>query len=52
MTTEVTGAKQAMRKLRLDALHERHVGLTPTLSGTLFEVAAACLGGQRHFCGV
>jgi hypothetical protein len=31
MTTEVTGAKQAMRKLRLDALHERHVGLTPSL---------------------
>jgi hypothetical protein len=52
MTTEVTWAKQAMRKLRLDALHERHVCLTPSLSGTFFEAAAACLSGQRLFCGV
>lgn len=33
-------------KLRLESLHERHVGLTPSLSGTFFEAASVCL--NRH----
>lgn len=33
-------------KLRLESLHERHVGLTPSLSGTFFEAASVCL--SRH----
>lgn len=37
---------QTKRQLRLDALHERHIGLTPSLSGTFFEAASVCL--DRH----
>lgn len=33
-------------KLRLESLHERHVGLTPSLSGAFFEAASVCL--SRH----
>lgn len=33
-------------KLRLDSLHERHTGLTPSLSGTFYEAAVVCL--SRH----
>jgi len=33
-------------KLRIDALHERHTGLTPSLSGSFFEAASVCL--NRH----
>ena len=33
-------------KFRLDSLHERHVGLTPALSGTYYEAATVCL--NRH----
>ena len=33
-------------KLRLESLHERHVGLTPSLSETFFEAASVCL--NRH----
>ena len=33
-------------KLKLDSLHDRHVGLTQSLSGTFFEAASVCLG--RH----
>lgn len=36
----------AKRKLRIDSLHERHTGLTPSLSGTFFETASVCL--SRH----
>ena len=35
-----------MSKLQLDSLHERHPGLTPTLSGSYFEAASVCL--SRH----
>ena len=38
--------KAAKRLLRLDSLHERHTGLTPSLSGTYYEAAAVCL--SRH----
>lgn len=34
------------RKLELRALHERHSGLTPALSGALYEAASVCL--DRH----
>lgn len=33
-------------KLRLEALHERHTGLTASLGGTFFEAASVCL--SRH----
>jgi hypothetical protein len=33
-------------KLRLESLHERHVGLTPALGGAFAEAASVCLG--RH----
>lgn len=33
-------------KLRLESLHERHIGLTPSLAGTFFEAASVCL--DRH----
>lgn len=33
-------------KLRLQSLHERHSGLTPSLSGTFYEAASVCL--NRH----
>ena len=33
-------------KLRLESLHERHIGLTPALSDTFFEAASVCL--SRH----
>lgn len=33
-------------KLRLESLHERHIGLTPSLAGTFFEAASVCL--NRH----
>ena len=33
-------------KLRLEALHERHPGLTASLGGTFFEAASVCL--SRH----
>lgn len=33
-------------KLRLESLHQRHIGLTPSLAGTFFEAASVCLG--RH----
>lgn len=33
-------------KLPLESLHERHTGLTPSLSGTFFEAASVCL--NRH----
>ncbi len=33
-------------KLRIKSLHERHIGLTPSLSGTFFEAASVCL--SRH----
>lgn len=33
-------------KLRLELLHERHIGLTPSLAGTFFEAASVCL--SRH----
>lgn len=33
-------------KLRIDSLHERHGGLTPSLSGSFFEAASVCL--NRH----
>lgn len=33
-------------KLQLESLHERHIGLTPSLSGTFFEAASVCL--SRH----
>jgi hypothetical protein len=46
MTTDLSEDPNPMRKLRLDALHERHVGLTRSLSGTFFEAAAVCL--NRH----
>lgn len=36
----------AKPKLRLDSLHERHTGLTPSLSGTYYEAASVCL--SRH----
>lgn len=37
----------AKPKLRLDALHERHTGLTASLGGTFFEAASVCL--SRHY---
>lgn len=46
MIEDVTDASQPVRRLRLDALHERHVGLTPSLSGSYFEAATVCL--DRH----
>ena len=33
-------------KLRLKSLHERHSGLTPSLSGTFYEAASVCLNRQ------
>ncbi len=33
-------------KLKLESLHERHTGLTASLSGTFFEAASVCL--SRH----
>lgn len=33
-------------KLRLESLHERHIGLTPSLAGAFFEAASVCL--SRH----
>lgn len=33
-------------KLRLESLHERHTGLTPSLGGTYYEAASVCL--SRH----
>lgn len=33
-------------KLQLKSLHERHSGLTPSLSGTFYEAASVCL--NRH----
>lgn len=36
----------AKPKFRLEALHERHTGLTPSLSGTFYEAASVCL--SRH----
>ncbi|MBS0165383.1 MAG: hypothetical protein JSR29_04820 [Nitrospira sp.] len=33
-------------RLRIEALHERHSGLTPSLSGSLYEAASVCL--SRH----
>jgi hypothetical protein len=33
-------------KLKIESLHERHSGLTPSLSGSFFEAASVCLG--RH----
>lgn len=33
-------------KLKLESLHERHIGLTVPLSGTYFEAASVCL--SRH----
>lgn len=33
-------------KLQLGSLHERHIGLTPSLAGTYFEAASVCL--DRH----
>jgi len=33
-------------KLRLESLHERHIGLTPALGDTFFEAASVCL--SRH----
>lgn len=33
-------------KLRLESLHERHKGLTPSLAGTFYEAASVCL--NRH----
>jgi len=32
--------------LRLESLHERHIGLTPSLSGAFYEAASVCL--NRH----
>ena len=46
MTEDVFAVPQPMQKLRLDALHKRHVGLTPSLSETFFEAATVCL--DRH----
>jgi hypothetical protein len=37
---------EAKPKLRLESLHERHIGLTPSLAGTYFEAASVCL--DRH----
>jgi len=34
------------QKLELKALHQRHTGLTPALSGALYEAASVCL--DRH----
>ena len=34
------------KKIKLDSLHERHSGLTPSLSGSFFEAASVCL--SRH----
>lgn len=34
------------RKLQLESLHERHIGLTPALSGAFCEAASVCL--SRH----
>jgi len=39
-------ADAGTRKLRLEALHERHTGLTPALGGTFLEAASVCL--SRH----
>jgi hypothetical protein len=36
----------SIRKLQLELLHERHIGLTAALSGALFEAASVCL--KRH----
>lgn len=33
-------------QLQLELLHERHIGLTPSISGTYFEAATVCL--SRH----
>lgn len=33
-------------KLRLESLHERHIGLTPSLADTFFEAASVFL--SRH----
>jgi hypothetical protein len=33
-------------KLKIESLHERHSGLTPSLSGSFFEAASVCL--SRH----
>ena len=33
-------------KLQLELLHERHIGLTPSLGGAFFEAASVCL--SRH----
>ena len=35
------------RKLRIDSLHKRHTGLTPSLSGTYYEAAIVCF--SRHY---
>jgi hypothetical protein len=35
-----------MTRLRLESLHERHTGLTPSLAGSYFEAASVCL--NRH----
>jgi hypothetical protein len=34
------------KKMRLESLHERHIGLTSPLGGTLYEAASVCL--DRH----
>jgi hypothetical protein len=36
----------AKQQLRIDSLHERHTGLTPSISGTYYEAASVCL--SRH----
>jgi hypothetical protein len=44
---EAHSLKEAVKsKLRIDALHERHSGLTPSLSGAFHEAASVCL--DRH----
>lgn len=35
-------------KLRLECLHERHTGLTPSLSGAFLEAATVCLSRHHH----
>lgn len=39
-------ADERNAKLRLESLHERHTGLTPSLGGTFYEAASVCL--SRH----
>jgi hypothetical protein len=39
-------ANSENEKLRIDSLHERHSGLTPSLSGSFFEATTVCL--NRH----